>query len=71
MPLEHSPARDADDRLADDLLIGAQVIADFLGVSVPALYHLNKKRRLPIGRLGRNLIASRRKLRRAAQALTS
>jgi hypothetical protein len=72
MSLEHSPSRDTDkDKLADDLMIGAPMIANFLGISVPALYHLKRKKRLPIGKLGKNLFASRAKLRRAAQALTS
>jgi hypothetical protein len=71
MSLEHSPARDTDDKLADDLLIGAPAIANYLGVKETAVYHLHKKKRLPIGKLGKNLIASRRKLDRAAQDLTS
>jgi hypothetical protein len=52
-------------------LIGAGAIADFLGVTEAAVYHLHKKRRLPIGKLGKNLIASRSKLRRATHALTT
>jgi hypothetical protein len=72
MSLEHSPARDADkDKVADDLLIGAPAIAEFLGVKEDAVYHLVRTRRLPIGRLGRNLIASRKKLQRAVSALTA
>ena len=59
------------DKLADDLLIGALAIAQELGVTVPAVYHMVRKRRLPIGRLGKNLIASRSKLRRAALSLAS
>jgi hypothetical protein len=53
------------------LLIGARAIADELGIPVHAVYHIVKKRRLPIGKLGKTLIASRAKLRRAANALTS
>jgi len=59
------------ERLADDLLIGAPAIADELGVEEHVVYYLAKMKRLPIGRLGRNLIASRRKLRKAANALTT
>ena len=59
------------ERVADDLLLGANAIAEELGVDVNAVYYLSRMRRLPIGRLGKNLIASRRKLRRAAQALTA
>ena len=59
------------ERLADDLLIGARAIADELGVAVHDVYYIAKTKRFPIGKLGKNLIASRAKLRRAAQALTS
>lgn len=59
------------ERIADDLLIGAKQIAEELGVPPYAVYHLARLRRLPIGKLGRNLIASRAKLRRAALALAS
>jgi hypothetical protein len=59
------------ERLADDLLIGARSIAAELGVEVHAVYYLAKTQRLPIGRIGKNLIASRSKLRRAALALAS
>lgn len=60
-----------DPRLADDLLIGAPAIAEELGVEVHAIYHLFKTKRLPIGKLGKNLFASRSKLRRAANLLTT
>ena len=59
------------DRLADDLLAGGREIAEFLGTSVREVYHLHATQRLPIGRLGRKLIASRRQLTRAAKALTA
>jgi hypothetical protein len=59
------------EKIADDLLIGAAAIAAELGVNEDAVYHLARTKRLPIGRLGRNLIASRAKLRRAALALAS
>jgi hypothetical protein len=58
-------------RLADDLLNGATEIAEFLGTNAREVYFLAKTRRLPIGRLGRKLIASRAQLRRAAKLLTS
>ena len=57
------------EKLADDLLIGARSIAEELGITEYAVYHLHKKRRLPFGKLGKNLVASRSKLRRAAQGL--
>jgi hypothetical protein len=58
-------------RIADDILIGAASIADELGVNVRAVYLLRQTGRLPINKLGKNLIASRNALRRAAKALTS
>jgi hypothetical protein len=59
------------DRLADDLLAGGREIAEFLGTNVREVYHLHATQRLPIGRLGRKLIASRNQLRRAAKAITA
>lgn len=57
--------------LADDLLIGCPAIATELGVTEHAVYYLAKTKKLPIGRLGRNLIASRAKLQRAVDRLTT
>ena len=51
--------------------MGATAIAKELGLSETAVYHIARTKRMPIGRLGRNLIASRKRLRRAALALTS
>jgi hypothetical protein len=59
------------ERLGSDLLIGASDIGRELGLSESAVYYLHRKKLLPIGKLGKLLIASRRKLRRAAQSLTS
>jgi hypothetical protein len=59
------------ERLADDLLVGAAAIAHELGVTEEAVYYLHRMKRLPIGKLGKNLFASRSKLRRATQALTA
>jgi hypothetical protein len=56
-------------RLGDDMLVGAPAIAEFLGIKVKAVYYLARNKRVPIGRLGKNLIASKRKLRRAFEAL--
>ena len=68
-------ARLADERrvnrVAADLLVGASAIADELGVSVRAVYLLRQTKRLPIRKLGKNLIASRHQLRRATKALTA
>jgi len=71
MSLEHAPERNERESLADDLLIGAEAIAAELGVSEAAVYHLHRKKRLPIGKLGKNLVALRSKLRRAAIALAA
>jgi hypothetical protein len=59
------------ERLGDDLLIGAEAIAAELGVDAHTVYYFHRKRKLPIGKLGKNLIASRRKLQRALAALTA
>jgi hypothetical protein len=69
--METKEAAKQADRLADDLLDGGAEIAAFLGTNVREVYHLAKTQRLPIGRLGRKLIASRSQLRRAAKALTA
>jgi hypothetical protein len=67
--MDDQQAARQDDRL--DLLSGATEIAEFLGTNEREVYHLAKTQRLPIGRLGRKLIASRGQLRRAAKSLTS
>jgi hypothetical protein len=59
------------ERLADDLLIGVHAISAELGVNEHAVYYLHRMKRLPIGKLGKNLIASRAKLRRAFQPITA
>jgi hypothetical protein len=69
--MDNNPEQNASERLADDLLIGAAAIGKELGVKEDAVYHIVKTKRLPIGRMGKTLMASRRKLRRAVQVLTS
>ena len=56
--------------VSEDMLLGAEEIAGFLGVSTAQVYHYARLKRLPIGKLGWNLIASKRKLQRAFAALT-
>jgi hypothetical protein len=68
--IDKEAARQAD-RLAADLLNGGAEIAEFLGCPLREVYHLAKTKRLPIGHMGRKLIASRSQLRRAAKALTA
>jgi hypothetical protein len=51
---------------SDDLLWGAQAIADFLGISIDRVYYLLRMKRLPISKLGhKTIVASRKKLVRA------
>ncbi len=66
--------------LPDDFLKGAAAIAEHLrstGLNVTEgdVYYLAKMKKLPIGKFGKNLIASKRRLsrdlRRAAQAHTA
>jgi hypothetical protein len=54
-----------ESKLADDLLTGAQEIADFLGWPVDRVYYAQRKRRLPIGKHGELLIARKSQLDRA------
>jgi hypothetical protein len=57
--------------VAEDMLHGAEEIAAFLGISVAQVYHFARLKRLSIGKLGWNLIASKRKLQREFDKLTS
>jgi hypothetical protein len=57
--------------LADDMLHGADEIAAFLGISTAQVYHATRLRRLPIGKYGWKLIASKRALRRAHEKLVN
>jgi hypothetical protein len=66
-----------DEPLANDLLVGAQKIRDFLiSLGMPEsvdVYHLKKKKKWPIGKSGTadsaSLIASKRRLTRYAQKI--
>jgi hypothetical protein len=56
-----------NDAPAGDLLIGATVIEAYLkilGVPNPDAYYLRRSKKLPIGKFGAHLIASKRKLNR-------
>jgi hypothetical protein len=59
------------ERVGDDLLVGASAIADEMGMEAHGIYYAHKKKLLPIKKWGKHLIASRSQLRRAARALTS
>jgi hypothetical protein len=75
--MENDPNQSSQERVGDDLLIGAAAIGAELGIEEDAVYHIYKKQQkqgtseIPIGKWGKYLIASRRRLRRAAAALTS
>jgi hypothetical protein len=49
--------------LGDDVLYGANAIADFLGIPRRKAFYLLEQRRIPSGKLGREHVASRSALR--------
>jgi hypothetical protein len=52
--------------IGDDLIWGAQAIADELGVSVQRIYYLIRTQKIPITKIGnKTIIASRKQLRRS------
>jgi hypothetical protein len=51
------------EKLADDLLFGADAIAQELGVDVRRAYYLLERKLIPCGKCGSIWTASRRKLR--------
>jgi len=57
--------------LSDDLIFGAINIANELGVEPHTVYYWHRKKMLPITKVGKALVASRRKLQRAFDGLTS
>ena len=59
------------ERLSDDLIFGAEAIGAEIGKTSSQVYYIAQKKKLPIGRLGKQLIASRTRLRRAVAALTA
>jgi hypothetical protein len=62
------------DNLAGDLLVGAGPIEAHLkqlGVPDPDAYYLRRSGKMPIGKYGANLIASKRRLARHTQKLTA
>jgi hypothetical protein len=52
-------------KLADDLLIGAEAIADYTGLTTDQVYYAVRRGRLPIGKHGELLISRKSKLDRA------
>jgi hypothetical protein len=68
---QHKPPYDD---LAGDLLVGAGPIEAHLkqlGVPDPDAYYLRRSGKMPIGKYGANLIASKRRLARHTQKLTA
>ncbi len=57
--------------LADDLLIGAAAIAEELGATEDQVHNWIAKKRIPVGRIGRSLIARRSELQRAIAKITA
>jgi hypothetical protein len=56
---------DKQQALSDDLIWGAQAIADFLGLSRSEVHYLLRMNALPVGRLGpKTIFASKQQLRR-------
>ena len=56
--------------LNSDLLWGGKACAEYLGITLPQLYHLMRTRRLPLGKLGANvIIGSKKKLARYLENL--
>jgi hypothetical protein len=60
----HSP-------VGDDLLLGANAIAEFLGIEPKQVYYFASRRLIPAGKLGGILTASKQKLREHFDKITS
>ena len=58
-------------KLSDDLLYGAEAIRAYLGAeNVDQIYYMAREGHWPIGRLGRMLIASKKRLDSRADKIT-
>jgi hypothetical protein len=57
--------------IADDILRGARAIASFLGEDKRRVFYLAERGIVPIGREGKNLVASKRRLRQHYDGLTA
>jgi hypothetical protein len=75
MDLNPSQHDEEDGRLAaGDLLVGAQPIEAFLislGMPNPDAYYLRRSAKMPIGKFGAHLVASKRKLALHVEKLTA
>ena len=64
--MSDDPEKEKQATPREDLLWGAQAIADFLGITIDRVYYLIRTKQLPIAKLGRKtVVASRKKLQRA------
>jgi hypothetical protein len=54
---------------AGDLLYGARAIADFLGITPKATYHLVEAKRIPSFKIGKTICSRRSTLARAIEEL--
>jgi hypothetical protein len=73
-PSRQRPLDDDHDDLAGDLLIGAGPIEEHLrtlGMPNPDAYYLRRAKKMPIGKFGAHLIASKRRLARHTQKITA
>jgi hypothetical protein len=64
MSLEHAPERDTSAKLSDDLLFGAQAIADELGLELRKTFYLLERGYLPATKYGATWTSTRSRLRR-------
>jgi hypothetical protein len=64
------PTPDKPNPLADDLLIGAEPIAKYIGMDVRAVYHAAAMGHIPTFRIGPKLAARKSELNRRCSADT-
>ena len=69
--MENKSNPPSQERVGDDLIIGAKAIGAEMAMEPAEVYYAHRMKLLPIGKWGKQLIASRRKLRRKARALTA
>jgi hypothetical protein len=61
----------SEETLASDLLRGARRIGEFIGATEDQVYYLHRSRKWPIGKLGKDLIASKTRLASHARKITA
>lgn len=60
-----------EQKLRGDLIFGAANIAEEIGVEVHTIYYWHRKKMLPITKVGKTLVASKRMLQREFDKLTA